>query len=78
MAREGEGLIPGDVENAPIPFSTPQAIPTAASLEMRSTESRCQAVVPKRRAGVTALATCNKLFPADWNYCPRCKSARAA
>ncbi len=77
MAREGEGLAPGDVENAPVPFSPPASIPTAASLELRSSESRCQAVVPKRRSGVMQMATCNKLFPSDWDYCPRCKSARS-
>jgi HK97 family phage portal protein len=78
MAREGEGLAPGDVENAPIPFAPPQAIPTAASLQVRSLEHRCEAIVPKYRSGVTRMDKCNKLFPADWDYCPRCKSPRVA
>ena len=78
MAREGEGLAPGDVENAPIPFSVPQAIPSAASLEVRSQEHRCQAIVPRYRSGVTRMMTCNKAYPADWDYCPRCKTPRIA
>ena len=36
MASKGEGLAPGDVENAPIPFVVPQAIPTAASIALRT------------------------------------------
>jgi hypothetical protein len=78
MAREGEGLAPGDVENAPIPFAPPQAIPTAASLQVRSTEHRCQAIVPRYRSGVTRMTTCNKAYPVEWDYCPRCKSPRVA
>lgn len=75
MAREGEGLVPGDVENAPIPFAVPQAIPTAASLEMRS-EVRCEAIVPRRRSGVMKMVKCDKLLPEGFSYCPRCKSPR--
>jgi HK97 family phage portal protein len=78
MAREGEGLAPGDVENAPIPLAPPTAFPSAAAIQTRSDESRCQAIVAKRRSGVMQMATCNKLFPSEWDYCPRCKSPRIA
>jgi HK97 family phage portal protein len=78
LARRGEGLIAGDVEKAPIPFAPPQAIPTVASLQVRSTEHRCQAIVPRYRSGVTRMTTCNKAYPVEWDYCPRCKSPRAA
>ena len=78
MAREGEGLAPGDVENAPVPFSVPEAFPTPASLQTRSNESRCQAIVTRYASGVPQLRPCNKLFPNEWDYCPRCKSARVA
>ena len=77
MAREGEGLVAGDVENAPIPFAAPQAIPTAADLQVRS-ELRCQALAPKVRAGVTRIETCNKLIPSGFTFCPRCKAEVAA
>lgn len=77
LARKGEGLVSGDVENAPIPFAAPSAIPSAASLEMRSDEYRCQAIVPRRRSGVMQMVTCNKAYPANWDYCPRCKSPQA-
>ncbi|MEO6604362.1 MAG: hypothetical protein ABIN55_01990, partial [Aeromicrobium sp.] len=41
-ARRGEGLEPGDVENAPIPMSPPAAIPPAMPVEMRAIEDwRC-------------------------------------
>ena len=83
MAREGEGLAPGDVENAPVPFAPPQAIPTAASLEMRDAlhirtdEDRCQAIIPRMRSGVTVMGKCNKLLKAEWEFCPKCKASRS-
>jgi len=40
LAQEKEGIVAGDVENAPIPFAAPQAIPT--SIAARSAEQvRC-------------------------------------
>ena len=81
MAREGEGLAPGDVENAPIPFAPPHAIPTAASMQQRSVqEVRCDALVTKRQNGITRMTTCGKLLSTDGtkpSYCPRCKSTFA-
>ena len=77
-ARRFEGLAPGDVENAPVPLAPPQAIPSA--LQMRS-EVRCEAMVTKRRSGVTRMTTCGKLLSTDGtrpSYCPRCKSSQAA
>jgi hypothetical protein len=79
-ARSFEGLAPGDVENAPVPFSPPAAIPTAASLQQRS-EVRCEALVTKRRSGITRMAQCGKLLSIDGtrpSFCPRCKSVQAA
>lgn len=42
-ARRFEGLEPGDVENAAVPFAPPRALPTAAALQVRSapTDLRC-------------------------------------
>jgi HK97 family phage portal protein len=39
-ARAFEGLAPGDTDNAPVPFSPPQAIPTALPIQTRSEELR--------------------------------------
>jgi phage portal protein BeeE len=78
-ARKFEGLAPGDVENAPVPFSPPQAIPTAASMQERS-EVRCENVVPKTRAGITRMDRCGKLLSTDGtrpSFCPRCKATVA-
>jgi len=78
-AREFEGLAPGDVENAPIPFSPPQATPSA--IQARSSEVRCDAMVTKRRSGIMRLAECGKLLSTDGtrpSYCPRCKTVFTA
>jgi HK97 family phage portal protein len=39
-ARAFEGLAPGDTDNAPVPFSPPQAVPTALPIQTRSEELR--------------------------------------
>ena len=74
-AREFEGLAPGDVENAPIPFSPPQAMPTP--IAARSLEVRCENIVTKRRSGITSMGKCGKLLSttgANPGFCPRCKA----
>lgn len=43
---------------------------------MRTEEYRCQAMVNKRRSGVMHVATCNKLIPDGYSYCPRCKTPK--
>jgi hypothetical protein len=78
-AREFEGLAPGDVENAPIPFAMPSAMPSA--IEARSLEVRCDAMVTRRRSGVTRLVECGKLLSLDGSrpsMCPRCKTVFTA
>lgn len=78
MARESEGLVPGDIEFAPVPFAPPQAIPTSLPIQQRSapvivpapTEIRCTGT--RVRAGI--MSPCGKLLAADWRgKCPRCK-----
>lgn len=71
-ARRFEGLAPGDVENAPVPFSPPSAVPTAASMQDRS-EVRCDNMTTKRRNGVARIEKCGKLLMDGQTYCPRCK-----
>lgn len=81
MARKGEGLAPGDVENAPIPFSPPQAIPDASAFQQRSVEIRCDNMVTKRRSGITRVMECGKLLSTDGsrpNWCPRCRQPTVA
>ncbi len=73
MTREGEGLSPGDVENAPVPFSPPAAIPSASAFQERS-ELRCDHMMTKRRNGIARIEKCGKLLMAGQSYCPRCKS----
>jgi HK97 family phage portal protein len=72
-AREFEGLAPGDVENAAVPFSPPTAIPTRLPIQSNrtvQTEFRCDG----RRLRNGILTTCGKLLTSDWRgRCPRCK-----
>lgn len=76
IARTGEGIIPGDVEFAPIPFSPPAALPTSLPIQQRAapvivpTEIRCEGT--RVRNGI--IQKCGKLLAADWHgRCPRCK-----
>ncbi|MGE5228142.1 MAG: phage portal protein, partial [Deltaproteobacteria bacterium] len=68
-AQEKEGIIPGDVENAPVPAAPPLAIP--APLEKRSGEVRCEGMRLLRGR----LTSCNKLLAEAGPFigtCPRC------
>jgi phage portal protein BeeE len=76
MAREGEGMVPGDVEFAPVPFAPPAAIPSRLPIEPRAAlvaapgEVRCDGT--RVRNGI--IQKCGKLLAADWRgKCPRCK-----
>lgn len=65
-ARKREGLAPGDVENAPIPFSAPIVVPRVASTEMRDVRCpKCQRLVV-RAAGTVE------------GWCRHCKAPVAA
>ena len=73
LAQQKEGILPGDVENAPIPFAAPQAIPT--SIAARSAD----APVPVRCDGMRTLKgiirPCNKLLAEAGPFvgtCSRC------
>lgn len=75
MAQQREGIIPGDIENAPVPISPPQAIPSAGVLEVRSEQVRCDGSITVR--GI--VRKCNKLMPdvMPWT-CARCGKERLA
>jgi len=68
-AQQEEGILPGDVEYAPVPFSTPQSIPAplrAASLEMRDVRCpQCQRLVVRASGAVEG-------------WCRHCKATVAA
>jgi HK97 family phage portal protein len=74
VAREQEGLSPGDVEFAPIPFSPPSARPTLLPIQTRSEpiEVRCDG----KRMLRGLLKPCNRLLSTTGSFsgmCPRCK-----
>jgi HK97 family phage portal protein len=65
QAQAFEGIQPGDTDNAPVPFSPPQAIPDALPIQGRSAEIRC--------------LKCNRLLAevasAPYRFtCPKCKT----
>jgi len=74
-ARRFEGLAPGDVENAAVPFAPPAAIPAATQL--RSGPIRCDGSVV--RQGIRKR--CNKLLAEAGGFvgtCPRCHKPHMA
>jgi HK97 family phage portal protein len=77
LLREQEGIVPGDVENAPMPFAPPAAVPDTLPIQRRAySELRCDGTTQKRYGGVPRLTTCNKLLSESGLFvgtCPRCK-----
>jgi HK97 family phage portal protein len=59
-AARREGLEPGDVENRPIPFSAPAAIPTILPIQARTLDFRCSSCGRKlaEAAGPGTLIRC--------------------
>ncbi len=75
MAQEKEGIIAGDVENAPIPFSAPSSVPNIPVA--RSAEFRCQG----QRILKGILRPCNKLLAEAGTFagtCERCGKVYSA
>lgn len=77
-ARRFEGLAPGDVENASVPYSPPAAIPSSLPIQLRSEpqEVRCDGRTTRWQHGVSRAQTCNKLLSRSGAFigaCPRCK-----
>jgi hypothetical protein len=70
-----EGILPGDIENAPVPAAPPTAIP--APLQNRSAEVRCDGMRLLRGR----LMSCGKLLAEASPFvgtCPRCGKAYTA
>lgn len=92
IAQEREGILPGDVEQAPMPLAPPAAVPSAAALTRamaaavptapaQIAEVRCDGMHSKKRSGVAYLGRCNRLLSTTGSFvgtCPRCKKAYPA
>jgi len=73
-AAQLEGLSPGDVERAPVPFAAPQAIPASLGFQTRSMpdQVRCDGVRILRGR----MVACGKLLAESGVFtgtCPRCR-----
>jgi HK97 family phage portal protein len=77
-ARRFEGYAPGDVENAAVPLSPPQAIPTQLPIQARTAEPvRCDG----KRLLKGVIRPCNKLLAESGPFvgrCPRCSKQHEA
>jgi phage portal protein BeeE len=77
LAQEKEGILPGDVENAPVPFAAPAAFPTIVP-EIRSADPvRCDGT----RILKGIMRPCGKLLAEAGPFvgtCPRCGKAHLA
>lgn len=76
LAQEMEGIAPGDIENAPVPFAPPEAVPTQLPLARELPEFRCTGKRTLRRAGVTRIVTCNALLGMGTTYVGRCRKCK--
>jgi HK97 family phage portal protein len=66
-ARSFEGLAPGDTDNAPVPFSPPQAVPNALPIQARSEASELRCSGCRRKLAEAA-------GPGTTIVCQRCKT----
>lgn len=72
IAREAEGLTPGDIEFSPVPFAPPQAVPISLPIQRTALPSELRCDGTRVRNGI--IQKCGKLLAADWHgRCPRCK-----
>lgn len=70
LAREAEGIVPGDVEYAPIPLAPPQAVPALLPIQARSSDPvRCDGTRMLR--GI--LKPCNYLLAEAGPFVGRCR-----
>lgn len=72
IASVEEGLTPGDIEYAPVPFAPPAAVPARLSRGAL----RCDGTVSKVLGGSRREERCNRLLSPTGSFigrCPRCK-----
>jgi HK97 family phage portal protein len=76
-ARRFEGLEPGDVENAAVPFAPPAAVPASIPVARSAGPVRCSG----KRILKGVIRPCNKLLAESGPFvgtCPRCGKQHAA
>lgn len=83
LAQQEEGIVPGDVEVAPMPLAPPSAVPGSIPPRQGSTpmmrsggEVRCDGLRTRRRSGISYIAKCDRLLSTTGEFvgtCPRCK-----
>lgn len=78
-AQQVEGIAPGDVETAPVPFAPPQAVPTILPIQSRTEathEVHCQATYTQRSGRMVKCGRrLGSVGPGAYSlYCPRCKA----
>ena len=79
LAQRFEGIAPGDVENAAVPYSPPQAIPASLAFQTRSAEAvRCAGSVVRSRRMVGCGKLLGNFSPPYSIICPRCKHLNEA
>jgi HK97 family phage portal protein len=76
LARQMEGIAPGDVESAPVPFAPPEAIPTNLPLHREAVEFRCSGTKTIVKSGVTRMVRCNTLLGMGTTYIGRCRKCK--
>lgn len=89
-AQAAEGVIPGSVETAPVPFAAPAATPDSLPVDTRMAspslmpqdgETRCTGTRMRRMANQLAVVPCGKLLATSGTFtgrCPRCKKVYKA
>lgn len=79
MAQEMEGIIPGNIETAPVPFAPPAAVPSRIPSQLRSApdEIRCDGLFMLKGR----MVPCRRKLSETGQFagmCPRCKKLHVA
>ena len=90
IAREDEGIDPGNPEVAPVPFAPPTALPSSvptkeqaqlpafsfARVAAEVREVRCDGMTQKRRSGIPRLERCNALLSKNGTFTGKCRRCK--
>jgi phage portal protein BeeE len=69
LAQGKEGIVAGDIENAPVPFAAPEAIPTSIAARSAGDAVRCDGT----RILKGIMRPCNKLLAEAGPFIGRCE-----